>query len=93
LRLATSPDLTGSEAVKKTIGMLLGAPFAIKVATSPSYGENGGDLTADQIDHQPRQTLEMPVGPAKFDRNVLAVREPHLRRPSPNATNSSSAAP
>ena len=27
LRLATRPDLTGSEEVKKTIGMLLVAPF------------------------------------------------------------------
>src|SRR5262245_19820044 len=35
LRLATRPDLTGSEDVWKTIGILLVAPFATRAGTSP----------------------------------------------------------
>ena len=81
LRLATRPDLTGSEAVRKTIGMLLVAPLAIRAATSPPAEKIALTWTADQIDHQLRQTLEMPVRPPIFDRHVLAVCESHFRQP------------
>jgi hypothetical protein len=77
-RLETRPDLTGSDAVKNTIGMVLVAPFAIKVAASPLTVKMTATCSPNKIDHHPRQSLHLSFGPPNFDGDVLAVGEPHL---------------
>ena len=63
LRLVTSPDVTGSLPIAKTIGMVEVADFAAKAAGVPLMGRDQGHLMADQIGRQRRQPVELACRP------------------------------
>jgi hypothetical protein len=67
-RLATKPDLTGSVPTKKTIGMVVAAPFA-------AWGAEGPAAT---IGGPRRQAAILILRPAVFDRHVTALHVSRL---------------
>ena len=71
-RLATRPSLTGSSATTKTMGIVVVAALAAN-AERTSGRDDHGDLSANQIGRQRRQPIDLILGPAVFDRHVLAL--------------------
>src|SRR5262245_42103021 len=80
LRLATSPSRTGSEAISKTIGMVVGR-LCRKRRRSARRGYHG-DLTVDQISHHRRQLISSTLRPAVLDPHVLAIDVTGFAQPS-----------
>ena len=72
-RLATRPSLTGSSATVKTMGIVVVAALAASAGTVTSGRDDHGDLSANQFGRQRRQSIELVLGPAVFDRHVLAL--------------------
>ena len=71
-RLATRPSLTGSSVTGKTMGIVVVAALAANAAGTAGRDDHG-DLSANQIGCQRRQSIELILGPAVFDRHVLAL--------------------
>ena len=71
-RLATRPSLTGSSATRKTMGIVVVAALAANAAAVLERGDHG-DLPANQIGRQRRQSIDLIFGPAVYDRHVLAL--------------------
>ena len=71
-RLATRPSLTGSSPTTKTIGIVVVAALAAS-AEDDRRSQHHGDLAADQFGRQLRQSIDLILGPAVFDRDVLAL--------------------
>ncbi len=72
-RLATRPSLTGSSADTKTMGIVVVAALAANADSGTSGRGDHGDLSANQFGRQLRQPIDLIVGPAVFDRHVLAL--------------------
>ena len=71
-RLATRPSLTGSSPTTKTMGIVVVAALAANAAGG-SDRDDHGDLPANQFGRQRRQPIGLTLGPAVFDRHVLAL--------------------
>ena len=71
-RLATRPSLTGSSATPKTMGIVVVAALAANAAATSARGDHGNP-SANQFGRQRRQPIELILGPAVFDRDVLAL--------------------
>ena len=71
-RLATRPSLTGSSPTLKTMGIVVVAALAAK-RRSELRRDDHGDLSANQFGRQRRQSIDLILGPAVFDRYVLAL--------------------
>ena len=72
-RLATRPSLTGSSPTTKTIGIVVVAALAANAEAGPAGRGDHGDLPANQFGRQRRQPIGLILGPAVFDRHVLAL--------------------
>ena len=78
LRLLTSPASTGSRPVSKTTGILLWLlpwPQASRGRTS-GRGDHG-NLTADKLSRQRRQSVGLTISPNKFDCDVATLVKAH----------------
>src|SRR5262249_11699830 len=73
LKLATTPNLTGSSTLRNTIGVVAAA--ALACSNEGRSCKNHSHLTADQIGRQFRQSLEVVLRPAIFDPYVLSFNE------------------
>ena len=56
----------------KTMGIVVVAALAANAGASAGRGDHG-DLPANQIGRQRRQSIELILGPAVYDRHVLAL--------------------
>ena len=72
-RLATRPSLTGSSVTLKDDGDRRGCRLGRERAGGTAGRGDHGHLTANQIGRQRRQSIQLIVGPAVFDRYVLAL--------------------
>ena len=80
LRLATRPAPTGSLPVTKTIGnRRRSRPWQRGCERSPPIATMTVDTAADQIGRQRRQSINLIIRPAIFDRDVLRPRHSRLR--------------
>ena len=70
-RLATRPSLTGSSGTMKTMGIVVVAALAAN--TAGAIRGDHGHLSANQIGRRARQSIDLALGPAVFDRHVLAL--------------------
>jgi hypothetical protein len=77
-RLATRPSLTGSVPLPKTMGIVVVAAFGERRG---SVADNDRDLTANEIGRQCRQTIDLVLGPAELDGDVLALDEAGFLQP------------
>ena len=75
LNPSTSPNLIGSPPVVNTIGTVVVAAFA---ASAEEVADNHSHRPVNQIGHQCRQPIELIVGPAVFNRDILALYEAHF---------------
>ena len=57
----------------KTMGIVAVAALAASAADGASASDDHGDPSANQIGRQLRQSIELILGPAVFDRHVLAL--------------------
>src|ERR1700730_5606809 len=72
LKLATSPAFTGSVPLTATIGIEVVAAFG-EGRDMATTGDDHGDLLADQVSREHRQSIVLPLRPTKFNRHVLTV--------------------
>ena len=77
-RLATRPSLTGSSGTVKTMGIVAVAALAANAGHVTSARNDHGDLSANQFSRQRRQSIELILRPAVFDRPILALDEARL---------------
>src|SRR5207247_1524047 len=68
-RLATRPTLTGSSPVMKTMGIVDVAALAANIEGIPAGVIT---VTTNKISRQHWQSIKLILGPAVFDRHVLA---------------------
>src|SRR5262249_3091480 len=73
LRLLTEPVCPGSWAVVKTIGIVVVAALAAARCRGAEGRDDDGHTTVNQIGHQCRHSVEMPLRPTVFDRHVAAL--------------------
>jgi hypothetical protein len=57
----------------KTIGMVVVAALAASAGGSPPIAAHHGHLTRNQIGRQARKSIVLPLRPAVFNRDVLAL--------------------
>ena len=72
-RLATRPSLTGSSRDHEDDGDRRGRRLGRERRRGTSGRGDHGDLPANQIGRQRRQSIQLILGPAVFDRHVLAL--------------------
>ena len=72
-RLATRPSLTGSSLTVKTMGIVVVAALGRERHRGAFDRDDHGDPPANQFGRQRRQPIELSLGPAVFDRHVLAL--------------------
>src|SRR5262249_9881630 len=74
-RLATRPSLTGSSATAKTMGIVVVAALAANATAGPPLVVIGDqpNPSANQLGRQRRQPVHLILGPAVFDRHILAL--------------------
>src|SRR5262245_34128252 len=72
-RLATRPNLTGSSAMPKTIGIVA---VAACLGTRDGGRGNHGHATADKVGHERRKAIVLTLQPMVFDHHVLALDVP-----------------
>ena len=71
-RLATRPSLTGSSATRRQWGSSSSPPWPRPPCRTAARDDHG-DLPANQLGRQRGQPIDLILGPAIFDRNVLAL--------------------
>ena len=72
-RLATRPSLTGSSPTLKTMGIVVVAALAANAAAVPPIAAITATCRRTRFGRQRRQPIELILGPAVFDRYVLAL--------------------
>ena len=73
-RLVTRPSFTGSWLARKTTGIVVVAALATSATSSPGRRDHG-DSTANQIGRQSREPVDLILGEAVDDRDVLALED------------------
>ena len=72
-RLATRPSLTGSSPTMKTMGIVVVAALAANAAAVPPVAAITATCRRTRFGRQRRQPIDLILGPAVFDRHVLAL--------------------
>ena len=72
-KLATRPNLTGSSATPKTIGIVVVAALAAGAAAVKGGRGDHGHATADEVGHERGQAIVLALKPVVLDHHVLAL--------------------